>query len=180
MFSSTINGAHNLTLTGGTAGNISFGAVGGITPLTTLTATGATIAQNSTVVTTGAVSYTGGITLGGNIITTGGAVSLTGPTSISAATTIDTTNTGAAAAGANVTFSSTLNGAETLYIVGGTGGTVAFDGAVGATTPLTSLTVSSAAVVTQGSSAKTTGILAIRVRRSILAVTSPRAVASSR
>ena len=83
-FSSTINGAHILTLTGGTGGNVSFGAVGGTTALTSLTATGATVTQNAAVVTTGAVSYTGtsSITLAGNITTSGGVVTMTGPTAL--------------------------------------------------------------------------------------------------
>ena len=128
------------------------GAVGGTTPLTSLTANGATITQSSTVQTTGAVSYTAGtlINLGGNVTTSGGAVSMTGPTALTANAIVDTTNAGGTAAGANITFSNTLNGAHTLSLIGGTGGTVLLSGAVGGTTPLTSLTAN-AAMVTQSS-----------------------------
>ena len=98
------------------------GAVGGTTPLTTLTATGATITQSSTVKTTGAVSYTGTtlINLGGNITTSGGVVTMTGPTLLNANVAVDTTNSGGTPAGANITFSSTINGAHSLLLTGGT------------------------------------------------------------
>ena len=158
-FTSTINGGHNLTLTGGTSGTVSFGAVGGTTALTTFTATGATITQNSTAKATGAISYTGStaINLGGNITTSGGIVTMTGPVNLNATTIIDTTNAGGTAAGANIVFSSTINGAQALTLLGGTGGAVSF-GAVGGTTALTSFTATGA-TVTQNSTAKTTGAL---------------------
>ena len=110
------------------------GAVGATTTLNAFTITGATIIQGSTVNTTGAVSYTGttAIDLGGNITTAGAPVSMTGATALTANVAIDTTNAGGTAAGANITFSNTLNGAHTLTLTGGTGGTILLSGAVAA------------------------------------------------
>jgi hypothetical protein len=155
--SSTMNGAHALTLNGGTGGPVSFGAAGGITPLTSLTAIGATITQSSTAKTTGALSYAGStaINLGGNMTTSGGTVGLTGPVTLNADAVLDTTNGGGTPAGAHITASSTMNGAHALTLNGGTGGTVSF-GAVGGVASLTSLTATGA-VITQNSTAKTTG-----------------------
>ncbi|MBE0621635.1 MAG: S-layer family protein, partial [Burkholderiales bacterium] len=73
-----------------------------------------------------------------SISTTGDAVSFASAVTLNGAgtTTIDTT-TGSNAAGANVTFSSTLNGttnsAENLTVTAGSGGAVTFNGSVGAT-----------------------------------------------
>ncbi len=149
-FSSTLNGAQALTISGATGTKTFTGAVGGTTPLTSLSATGATITQSSTVVTTGALSYTGptAINVNGNITTSGGGVTMTGPIAITTTPTIDTTNAGGTAAGANITFSgstSTINGATALTLRAGTGGVVAFGGAVGGTNALTNLTFTSAA-----------------------------------
>ncbi|MBS3903167.1 MAG: filamentous hemagglutinin N-terminal domain-containing protein, partial [Anaplasmataceae bacterium] len=80
--SSIVNGASSLTLNGGTAGTVSYGAIGGITPLTAFTVTGATVTQNATAkVTTGGISYTAptAINLDGNLTTSASPVSLTGP-----------------------------------------------------------------------------------------------------
>ena len=63
--------------------------------------------------TTGALSYTGTtvINLGGNVTTSGGVVTFTGPTALTANAIVDTTNAGGTVAGANISFSSTLNSA---------------------------------------------------------------------
>ena len=47
---------------------------------------------------------------------------MTGATALTANVAIDTTNAGGTAAGANITFSNTLNGAHTLTLTGGDGG----------------------------------------------------------
>ena len=144
-----MNGAHTLSLTGGTSGTVLFnGAVGGTTALTSLTANAATVTQNSTVKTTGAVSYTGTtvINLDGNVTTSGGVVTMTGPVALSTDVTVDSTNAGGTAAGANISFSSTVNGAHNLTLTGGTSGTVLLSGAVGGTTPLISLTATGATI----------------------------------
>ncbi|MBS0653511.1 MAG: filamentous hemagglutinin N-terminal domain-containing protein, partial [Verrucomicrobia bacterium] len=160
-FSSTINGGTGLTLNAGTGGTAALtGAIGAGTALTSLTATGATITQSSTAKTTGALSYTGSsaINVNGNITTSGGTIGMTGPVTIANNPVFDTTNGGATPAGAGISFSSTINGATSLTLKSGTGGTAAMTGAVGAGTALSSLTATGA-TVTQGSTAKTTGAL---------------------
>ena len=156
---STVNGADNLTLTGGTGGTVSFGAAGGATALTTLTASGAIVTQTSTAKTTGALSYTGStvINVNGNITTSGGVITMTGPVVITAAPTFDSTNAGGAAAGANISFSSTLNGATALTLRAGTGGNVSFTGAVGGTNALTNLSFTSANLIQIGNNITVTG-----------------------
>ena len=158
--SSTINGASSLSLNGGISGTVSFGAVGATTALTSFTATGATVTQNSTAKSTGALSYTGttAINLAGNMTTSGGTISLTGPVTLTANTVLDSTNAGGTAAGANITLSSTTNGARTLTLTGGTGGVVSF-GALGGTVALTKLTVTGATINQNATSTITTGAL---------------------
>lgn len=85
---------------------------------------------------------TGAITLANNITTRGGTVTLAGPVTLSGATrTIDSTDGGAAAAGAAVAFDSTVNGGSNLTIDAGTGGNITFSGAAGGTTALNDLTL---------------------------------------
>ncbi len=142
-FGSTLNGGQNLTVASGT-GTVAFaGVVGGVTPLTSLSASGAVVTQNLSSKTTGALSYTGssGINLQGNVTTSGAVVSMTGPVTLSNSPTIDTTNTGASPLGANINFSSTVNGASSLTLAAGTAGNINFLAGVGA--GLTSLTISS-------------------------------------
>lgn len=101
---------------------------------------------------------TGSVLLGANITTNGGAVSflraVTLADTASDLVTINTTN-GGSAAGANVTFSSTLNstaaGAQSLTINAGTGGDIALIGAVGGSTRVGTLTVTNAEDVTASS-----------------------------
>ncbi len=136
-FSSTINGAHILAIAAG-SGTITFSsAIGGITPLAILTA-----------------ASTSSINVQGNITTSGGAITMTGPVAIANSPTFDTTSS--ALAGANISFSSTLNGATALTLLGGTGGTVTFTGIVGGAAALTSLSVTSS-IITQSSALTTTG-----------------------
>ncbi len=159
-FTNTINGAQNLVVNGGTNGVVTLtGAVGGTTALTSLSAVGGTITQSSTVKTTGALNYTGAsaINVNGNITTSGGAVTLTGPVVISGNPLIDSTNAGAVAGGANISFSNTLNGATALTIRAGTGGIATFTGAIGGTTPLTNLSFTSASSVRVGNNVTVSG-----------------------
>ena len=154
-FGSTLDGAQALTITGGSGTTTFTGAVGGTTPLSSLSATAATITQSSTVKTTGAVSYTGSIAIhvNGNITTSTaatGTVTMTGPVTLAAGVVIDTTNGGGTAAGSNINFSggtTTINGAFALGLNGGTGGTVTLGGVAGGTTPLSTLTVTNAATI---------------------------------
>jgi hypothetical protein len=148
-FSSTLNGVEPLTLTAGTGGAIALqGAVGGTTPVTSVTASGTTITLQS-VTTSGAQSYTGATTLNGNLTTSGGAILVSGAgTLATGAITVDTTNGGGTPAGATITFSSTLNGAEPLTLTAGTGD-ITWTGAVGGTTPLGAITINSARNLTE-------------------------------
>ena len=158
-FSSSIDGANSLACVGGTSGTVSFGTIGGNTPLTSLSATSKFITQTSTATTSGALSYTGtsSISLGGNITTNGANINLTGPVTLTNAVTADATNAGAVSSGANIAFSSTINGANILTLTGGTSGNVSF-GTIGGTTPLSLLTVSGSSV-TQNSTVQSTGAL---------------------
>src|SRR5579871_3264745 len=86
-----------------------------------------------------------------------GVMTFTGPVSLTAAVTADTTNAGGTTAGANISFSSTINGAQALTLVGGTGSTVSFSGAVGGTTALTNLSFTSASLIQIGANITTNG-----------------------
>jgi len=151
-FSSTLNGANNLSLVVGT-GSVTFtGAVGATTALTSLVASGTAITQTNTVTTTGTVSYTGSaINVNGNITTSGGTISMTGPVAITGAPTFDNTNGGGTPAGNVISFSSTLNGATALTLRAGSG-TVTFTGTVGGTNALTNLAFTSAGTINVGNS----------------------------
>ncbi len=156
-FSSTINNAQTLTLTAGTAGGVTVsGIAGGTTPLTSFTASGNTI-STAGVRTTGAQSYTGttSSTFNGTYLSAGGVFGVTGAALLGGATSIDTTNAGGTAAGANITFSSTINNGQTLSLTGGTSGAIILSGIAGGTTPLTSFTANANTISTVG--VRTTG-----------------------
>ena len=70
-------------------------------------------------------------------------MSFTGPVTLSTGA-IGINTTSGAAAGANISFSSTIDGAQALTLNAGTSGTVTFSGVIGGTTPLTGLTVTNA------------------------------------
>jgi len=101
----TINGGQTLNANAG-AGAINFqGDIGGTTALTTLTATGATIALND-VFTTGGQLFTGAVTLDGALSTQNAPIGIVGPLSIASPTTISAGTAtialgGTVAAGAN-------------------------------------------------------------------------------
>jgi len=185
-FASTVDGAQSLTINGGATFG---GAVGGTTPLTSLSISGTTGLNGPSVSTTGGQTYSGAVTLTSDVTLTDtsasgvifastvdgaqaltiagnatldGAVGGTTPlTSLSVnratdlngvtvTTTGDQTYTGAvtltsdmALTAPAVTFSSTVDGAQSLTISGG----ATFDGAVGGMTPLTSLSISGASTI---------------------------------
>lgn len=140
-FASTINGAQTLTLVGGT-GLIRFsGAVGGSTPLTSLSASAATIINNNSIQTTSTIGETGAIQLGGNMTTTNSSVTLTGNVTRTNSDNV-TINTGVGAG--NITITGTINGDITgrnLTLTAGTG-SVDLQGTIGSVTPLQDLTIS--------------------------------------
>src|SRR5207253_2621579 len=137
----TINGGQSLTLTAG-AGDVSLGgAVGGSTRLSSLTASGNTISLQA-VSTTGAQSYTGTTTLNGNLNSnTAGAIAVTGAANL--ATGAIVVQTAGLAATDDITFGSTIDGAQNLTLAAGAGD-VLLSGAIGGTTPVNTLTVTSA------------------------------------
>jgi hypothetical protein len=130
----TINGANSLSLAAG-VGTITFSAsVGANTPLTNLVFTSAGLIQ-----------------IGSSIKVTGAnPLVFSDPVSLTAASTITSNNT-------NITFSSTLDGSQSLTLIGGTG-TTTFSGAVGASVSLRNLTVTSTAI-TQSSSMTASGTI---------------------
>ncbi|MCK4592266.1 hypothetical protein KAT63_02360, partial [Candidatus Parcubacteria bacterium] len=137
--SGTIDGANILTINSG-SGVVTFGGIiGGATPITSLTSSGSgTVAINTTAITTrdvasNNVSFTGAVTLGAGLNIT----------------TDNTTNDG------TITFSSTVDGANTLTLTNGAGA-VTLGGIIGGTTPITSLSVTGAGTATINTTAITT------------------------
>lgn len=128
-FSNTLNSngtARNLTLT--TTGATTFtGAVGGVTPLASLTkaGTGSTTVNNN-VTTNGA----GGLSFGGNLVLATNPIALT-----------------TSAGNGPITVTGTTNGAQTLTLTAGTGNII-FGNTIGATTALTGLSLVSAGQAT--------------------------------
>jgi filamentous hemagglutinin family protein len=136
---STINGATALTLRAGTGGVVSFGStVGNSTPLTNLSFTSASSIQ-----------------IGNNITVTGAnPLTFPSPVSLTGASTITTNN-------ANLTFSNTINGGQTLALAAGSG-TITLSNNAGAATSLTSLTLTTtnataSAITLSGTTYTTTG-----------------------
>ena len=144
---STVNdsntaGTDSLNLSAATGAITLGGAVGGSAALSGLSAIGGSTISALSVKTTGAQSYSGTTTLNGTYLTAASTFGVTGALTLNGATSIDTTNAGNNSAGNNISFSSTVNGAQTLSATSGTAGTITFTGAVGTTTALTSLTTS--------------------------------------
>ncbi len=150
--SGTINGINILSINSG-SGAVTFGGIiGGSIPITSLTSSGSgAIAINTTAISTrdvagNNVSFTGAVILGGNLNIT----------------TDRTTNDG------TITFSSTINGANTLTLDNG-GGAVTFGGIIGGTTPISALTVSGAGTI----AINTTGISTRDVASNNVSFTGP-------
>ena len=146
-----------------------------------LTGSGNTFTQNVDFLNTGAVTlgdnsadtflFNGGLNFTGNapvnlavaISSSGDVINFgTGGVTLTANSTVDTTNAGGVAAGAAITFGSTLDGTQTLGLTAGAGGAITLTGAVGGTTPLGAITISSAndvtaAAITASSLAQLTG-----------------------
>jgi hypothetical protein len=132
-FSSTVDGASNLTLSAG--GTVSLdGTVGGAARLTSL-----------------AVPTAGGIDIAGPQITTAQTQDYAAPVML----TGDTIMVSANNPPADITFGSTVDGTHALTV--STGGTAHFEGAIGGATPLTSVTLSPAVVTELSGNVTTTG-----------------------
>ena len=134
----TVNGGQTLVVN--TAGTTTFGgAVGGTTPLTSVTTDDGTGAD--------------GTALNGGTIATTGTQTFNDNVSLGAATTVSSSGVGAAG---DIAFNGTVNGAQTLAV--NTAGTTSFDQLVGGTTPLTSLTTDAGGTVGLNSSITTSGV----------------------
>lgn len=86
--------------------------------------------------------------INGNLVTAGGTIGITGPVTLLANSLWDSTNAGAVAAGANITASSTIDGAFNLTFRAGTAGDIGVGGAIGSGTALGAITVVSVADTT--------------------------------
>ncbi|CAO3455988.1 hypothetical protein [Azospirillum argentinense] len=128
LFSGTVNGANSLVITSSGATQFT-GTVGGTTALTTLTIDAGGTSSLKSVTTTGAQTYSGTVTLDGTY-TTGAVFSAIGAVTLAGNTTVDGTS--------SVVFMSTVDGAYALAV--NNKGMAQFNGTVGGTTALASLT----------------------------------------
>jgi hypothetical protein len=177
-FSGAVN-AGTVTLTG-TTGSIDFDGAVTITTLTTAAQNYALEFNAGGVITNDVILLnTGGITIGdgasdsmtftGGLDTTAGTANLFGTirsggaqmdfaaVNLEGTTVIDSTNNGGAAAGADINFNDTLNGAAALTVNAGTGGDLLFGAAVGGGAALSSLVIATARDVDFDSTLETTG-----------------------
>ncbi|HIE66040.1 MAG TPA: hypothetical protein EYQ01_09605 [Nitrospira sp.] len=132
------------------------GAVGGTTPLSSLTIGSAGTAKLNDATTTGAQSVTAGtIQTNGVHTTTTSEITLTGTVVLQNSTTL---STGSGAGNITVTgaINGTSTGTQSLTLTAGTGD-VLFQGSLGATTTLNSLTINSARDVTFMGTVNTSG-----------------------
>ena len=153
-----------LTIAAGTADITIGGAVGGSEALNTFTITSAddvdidavtTREGGVTVVTSGANPT---VTLNGNISTDAGTnagdVSVTGPVTLGGGVAIDTDH--ATGTDGDITFSTTVDGAQSLQLTAGTGD-ISFGGAIGSSVNLTGLTVTTCDDVSYNSTTAVAG-----------------------
>ncbi len=158
-FTSTLDGAHALTISDFGGAIALDGAVGGNTALTNLTAAGTLITFDNSLALSGNLDTSGidlttfdGSVAAGSVLTA--AVALDGGSVTTAngqsygATTLGT-DTVLHDSGGAISFGGALNGARNLTITDG-GGSITFTGAVGGTSPLASLTASAATIAFGG------------------------------
>ena len=126
-----IQGAQALTLTASGTSTLNLdGNIGNVTALNGLTVNGRSTLSGITIRTSGdAISFSNAVTLD------------VGATSIN--------TTFGAAAGANLTFNGTINGAQNLTLSSGTGGTLNINSTIGNSTALTGLTLFSGQNIAQ-------------------------------
>ena len=138
-FTSTVDGNYDLTLDADTGSVTLSAAAGGTTPLKSLNVNGGTVSLSG-VSTTGNFALSAReIVLKGNYGSTNGNITFTGSVALSGAVTVNS-DTDGDGTGGNIVFSSTVDGRYALVLNAGTGA-VNLQGAVGGTTPVTSLTV---------------------------------------
>ncbi len=147
-FSSTVDGGQSLSLDADTGTVTMFGDVGGTTSLSSLLVSAASQVDLANVSTTGAQSITGtNIDLNGtSYVSHDGNIAFIGAVDlVGAGISVDSDADNDSTDG-NISFSSTVDGAQSLSLDADTG-TVALSGAVGGTTKLSSLMVSAASQV---------------------------------
>ena len=142
----TVNGGSQLIVSSGTGGINFLSAIGGTTPLSSLSAMVGSIALGP-VTTVGTQTYTGATTLNGNLTTTNSAITLNSPVTLGANTIMNSGN------GA-IAMNGTVNGSFTL--TANSTGTTTFNGAVGNSTALTSLTTNAGGTTAINSGSVTT------------------------
>lgn len=136
----TVDGAFGLTVAACTGTATLGGAVGGSSPLTSFTVSGANASLRA-VKTSGAqaIAAASRAILSGKLTTAGSNVSITAPVTLASSVVVDT---GSGAGTISLVGStSTVNGAHALTLSAGTGD-VALGGALGGSTRLSALTVS--------------------------------------
>ena len=134
-----IDGAFNLTLSAG-VGNVSVNAdLGSVTPLNSLTASGAAITLQD-VDTVAGQTYNDPLTLAGTLTTSGANIAFNNTVALTGASGA---NTGAGAG--NITFANTLNGAQD-FIANAGAGSASYGGIVGGTTPLANFSTTAASI----------------------------------
>ncbi|MEO2243367.1 MAG: hypothetical protein ABGX49_06860, partial [Candidatus Poseidoniia archaeon] len=150
--SGTINGAQSLSLRAGT-GTINLqSAVGGTTALSSLTISSASTANLPSIATTGAQSITATtIQTNGTQTTSNSSITLLGNVTLQSNTKLDT-----GAGNGNITVSGTVNGAQSLMLLAGTGA-IDLQDAVGDATALDFMLVSNAGTARFGGNVTSTG-----------------------
>ena len=136
-FANTVNGAQALTVNDSGA-MVFAAAVGGVTPLASLTTNAGGSTSVQSVTTTGSQTYNDALITSGTYTTTNSAFTAASTTQLAGATTVNTN-------GGNVNMSGAIDGAKALSINAGTGA-VAFNSNIGGTTPLTSLSITSPSI----------------------------------
>ena len=151
VFSSTIDGNHALTLDANGGSVTLLGAVGGTTPLASLTVDGGQIDLNA-VATVGAIYIEGtNIDLNGAAYTSeDGDIAFDGPVDLHTDVTVDSDADDDGADG-SIRFTATLDGAYALTL-DADGGNIDFDGDVGAVEKLGAVTIAAARDVTVATS----------------------------
>jgi hypothetical protein len=145
------NSVTTIPPTGGNFGNVTLNGAAGLT-----------IGAAGDITSDGAVNLTGGgtgINTAGDITTTAAIVNFNSATTLDGAVSIDTTN-GGSEIGAAILFAGALNGSQALTLTAGAG-TISFDGLVGDSQALASLTVVSARDISIGNAMKVTGAVSI-------------------
>jgi filamentous hemagglutinin family protein len=139
----TIDGAFNLTLNAGTGSIIVSDNFGGITPLNSFTTAGVGITLQDVTTSLGQ-TYNAPLNLGGTLTTAGTNILFNNTVDLTAASGADT-----GAGAGNITFTTTLDGAEDFTASAGLGN-VSYGGVVGGVTPLANISTSGANITMAG------------------------------